>query len=55
MICTQAGTWDVEQTLKRAEAPLGLKFIGGPRGDLAIAQKSLDEQRSRIGQPQQPV
>jgi hypothetical protein len=47
-----AGTWDVEQTLKRAEAPLGLKFIGGPRGDLAIAQKSLDEQRSRIGQPQ---
>ena len=50
-----AGTWDVEQTLTRAEAPLGLKFIGGPRGDLAIAQKSLDEQRSRIGQPQQPV
>ena len=50
-----AGTWDVVQTLKRAEAPLGLKFIGGPRGDLAIAQKSLDEQRSRIGQPQQPV
>ena len=47
-----AGTWDVEQTLTRAEAPLGLKFIGGPRGDLAIAQKSLDEQRSRIGQPQ---
>jgi predicted nicotinamide N-methyase len=47
-----AGTWDVEQTLQRAEAPLGLKFIGGPRGDLAIAQKSLDEQRSRIGQPQ---
>ena len=48
-----AGTWDVVQTLKRAEAPLGLKFIGGPRGDLKIAQKSLDEQRSRIGQPQQ--
>ena len=55
LICTQAGTWDVEQTLTRAEAPLGLKFIGGPRGDIAIAQKSLDEQRSRIGQPQQPV
>ena len=47
-----AGTRDVEQTLTRPEAPLGLKFIGGPRGDLAIAQKSLDEQRSRIGQPQ---
>ena len=27
-----AGTWDVEQTLTRAEAPLGLKFIGGARG-----------------------
>lgn len=47
------GTWDVEQTLKRAEAPLGLKFIGGPRGDLEIARTSLEEQRSRIGQPQQ--
>lgn len=46
------GTWEVTQTLKRAEAPLGLRFIGGPRGDLSIAAKSLAEQRSRIDKPQ---
>ncbi|KAH8063798.1 methyltransferase [Aureococcus anophagefferens] len=46
------GTWNVSQTLTRVEAPLGLKFIGGPRADLAIAKRSLDEQRSRVGKTQ---
>ena len=46
------GTWNVSQTLTRVEAPLGLKFIGGPRADLDIAKRSLDEQRSRVGKTQ---
>ena len=46
------GPWNVSQTLTRVEAPLGLRFIGGPRADLAIAKQSLDEQRSRVGKTQ---
>lgn len=45
------GTWDVTQTLVNVQAPLGAKFLGGPNGDVAIAEQSLAESRSRLGQP----
>ena len=46
-----AGEWDVLQTLRRAETPLGLKFVGGPNGSEAIATKSMEEQRRQIDVP----
>ena len=45
------GTWNVTQTLVSIEDPLGPKFLGGPNGDLGIAEKSLSESRERIQQP----
>lgn len=47
------GTWDVTQTLIRVNTPLGLKFVGGPNADLAIAEKTMTETRSQIGVPVQ--
>mmetsp|Transcript_766 Transcript_766/g.1676 ORF Transcript_766/g.1676 Transcript_766/m.1676 type:complete len:342 (-) Transcript_766:246-1271(-) len=46
-----AGEWDVVQTLRRAETPLGLKFVGGPGGSEEIAAKSMEEQRRQIDVP----
>lgn len=46
-----AGTWRVTQTLVEATAPLGLPYIGGPNGDLKIAETSMDETRSKLYQP----
>ena len=46
-----AGEWDVVQTLRSAETPLGLKFVGGPGGSEAMATKSMEEQRRQIGVP----
>ena len=46
-----AGTWRVTQTLVDATAPLGLSYIGGPNGDVSIAEKSLAETRSKLNQP----
>jgi len=46
-----AGSWSTTQTLTRFETPLGLKFVGGPSGNLDVAEKSAAEQRSRVGQP----
>ena len=46
-----AGEWDVTQTLRRAETPLGLKFVGGPNGSEAIATKSMEEQQRQIDVP----
>ena len=45
------GTWNVTQTLVATSTPLGLKFLGGPNGDLAIAEKTMTEARSKIGKP----
>ena len=45
------GDWEVEQTLVSTTVPLGLKFIGGPNADLAIAEKTMTEARSKIGIP----
>ena len=45
------GTWSVTQTLVGTSAPLGLKFLGGPNGDLSIAEKAITETQSRIGVP----
>lgn len=46
-----AGTWRVTQTLVDATAPLGLSYIGGPNGDVSIAEKSLAETRSKLNEP----
>ena len=46
-----AGEWEVTQTLRRAETPLGLRFVGGPNGSEAIAAKSMEEQRRQIDVP----
>ena len=45
------GDWEAEQTLVSTTVPLGLKFIGGPNADLAIAEKTMTEARSKIGIP----
>lgn len=45
------GEWVVKQTLVDTFAPQGLRFVGGPSGDLSIANKSMQEQRSKIGIP----
>ena len=44
------GEWDTTQTLVSTKAPLGLKYIGGPSGDVDIARKTMDEQAKRIGE-----
>lgn len=45
------GEWDATQTLVSTKAPLGLKFIGGPNASIDIAQKTMDEQNKRVGEP----
>lgn len=45
------GTWDVTQTLVGTSTPLGLKFLGGPNGNLTIAERTIAEARSKIGVP----
>jgi hypothetical protein len=45
------GEWDVIQTLVDAQTPLGLKYAGGPNGNLDIATKSMNDTRSKIGVP----
>ena len=45
------GEWDVTQTLVDATTPLGLKYAGGPNGNLDIASKSMADTRSKIGVP----
>jgi hypothetical protein len=45
------GTWRVQQTLVNVTTPLGLPYIGGPNGDVSIAQKSIMETQSKFGQP----
>ncbi|KAL3909710.1 MAG: hypothetical protein SGILL_007979 [Bacillariaceae sp.] len=46
-----AGEWDATQTLADATTPLGLKYAGGPNGNMDIATKSMDDTRSKIGVP----
>uniref|UniRef100_A0A6V2F0W3 DUF6816 domain-containing protein n=1 Tax=Ditylum brightwellii TaxID=49249 RepID=A0A6V2F0W3_9STRA len=48
-----AGEWDVTQTLTDTKTPLGLKYLGGPNGDLSIAQKTFIQSQSRVGIPVQ--
>lgn len=45
------GNWDVTQTLVDTSAPLGLKFLGGPNGDTPIAEKTMEQTRSKLGVP----
>ena len=45
------GTWDVTQTLTSVKTPLGLAYIGGPMGLVEIAEKSLAESVTQIGEP----
>jgi hypothetical protein len=46
-----SGEWEVSQTLVDMQAPLGLKYIGGPNGNLDIAERTLKEARSKINVP----
>jgi hypothetical protein len=46
-----AGEWTVTQTLVNVSAPLGLKFMGGPNGVVSIAQATMDQARSKMGEP----
>mmetsp|Transcript_40844 Transcript_40844/g.44305 ORF Transcript_40844/g.44305 Transcript_40844/m.44305 type:complete len:311 (+) Transcript_40844:222-1154(+) len=46
-----AGEWEVTQTLTDMKAPLGKKYLGGPNGNTEIAEKSINEARSKIGVP----
>ena len=46
-----AGTWRVTQTLVNVTAPLGMVYVGGPNGDLNIAETTMAETRSKIDQP----
>jgi hypothetical protein len=45
------GTWQVTQTLVSVDTPLGVMYAGGPNGIVSIAEQSMRESRSRIGQP----
>ncbi|KAG7345466.1 hypothetical protein IV203_032997 [Nitzschia inconspicua] len=45
------GEWDVTQTLVDIQAPLGLKYLGGPNANLEIATKTFDDSKSKIGKP----
>lgn len=46
-----SGEWEVTQTLVDMQAPLGLKFIGGPNGSIDIAEKTMKEARSKLDIP----
>lgn len=45
------GRWHVRAVLTNYSAPLGLKFVSSGATDLRIAQRTLDEQRKRLGTP----
>jgi len=46
-----SGEWEVKQILVDMQAPLGLKYVGGPNGSLDIAEKTMEEARSRLDIP----
>ena len=46
-----SGEWQVQQTLVDMQAPLGLKYIGGPNGSLDIAEKTMNEAKARLNIP----
>mmetsp|Transcript_20054 Transcript_20054/g.49907 ORF Transcript_20054/g.49907 Transcript_20054/m.49907 type:complete len:329 (-) Transcript_20054:1487-2473(-) len=46
-----SGEWEVKQTLVDMQAPLGLKYVGGPNGNLDIAEKTMEEARSKLDIP----
>eukprot|EP00980_Cylindrotheca_fusiformis_P011799 scaffold2816_cov121-Cylindrotheca_fusiformis.AAC.15 len=43
------GNWEVTQSLVETLTPLGLKYLGGPNGDISIAEKIMEQSRSQIG------
>lgn len=43
------GDWEVVQTLVDTTTPLGLKFLGGPNGDIRIAQKTFEQSKAQLG------
>jgi hypothetical protein len=45
------GNWEVTQTLVDTKIPLGLKYLGGPNGDMTIAEKTMEQSRSQVGKP----
>jgi hypothetical protein len=45
------GEWDVTQTLVDTQAPLGLKYLGGPNGNIDIATKSFEDVKSQLDVP----
>jgi hypothetical protein len=45
------GEWDVTQTLVDTQAPLGLKYLGGPNGNMDIATKSFEGVKSKLNVP----
>jgi hypothetical protein len=45
------GEWQTIQTLVSTTTPLGLKYLGGPNGDLAIAEKTMQQSKSQIDKP----
>ncbi|KAL3945310.1 MAG: hypothetical protein SGBAC_000586 [Bacillariaceae sp.] len=45
------GEWETTQTLVSTTTPLGLKYLGGPNGDLGIAEKTLDQAKSQLDKP----
>mmetsp|Transcript_8549 Transcript_8549/g.17836 ORF Transcript_8549/g.17836 Transcript_8549/m.17836 type:complete len:340 (+) Transcript_8549:45-1064(+) len=46
-----SGEWKVTQTLVDMQAPLGMKYIGGPNGSLEIAEKTMKEAQSKLDIP----
>jgi len=48
-----AGTWNVTQTLVNVQTPLGLKFAGGPNGDVDIAKASMGQSSQQLNRPVQ--
>jgi len=45
------GEWQTTQTLVSTTTPLGLKYLGGPNGDLAIAEKTIEQSKSQLDKP----
>ncbi|CAJ1938318.1 unnamed protein product [Cylindrotheca closterium] len=45
------GEWQTIQTLVSTTTPLGLKYLGGPNGDLSIAEKTMEQSKSQIDKP----
>jgi len=45
------GDWELTQTLLNTKTPLGVKFLGGPNGEMSIAEKTIEQSRSKIGVP----